>query len=80
MPVPLWVGKLNKRVFNPREISKGIRPVLIHEGRQSGKTFRTPRDAHPVDGRLHLHRRLRTKVGVGEKHLGEGRRPQATAR
>ena len=50
MPVPLWVGKLNKRVFNPREISKGIRPVLIHEGRQSGKTFKTPLDAHPVDG------------------------------
>lgn len=49
MPVPKWVAKLNKRVFNPREIGRGRRPVLHHVGRSSGETFRTPLDAHPVD-------------------------------
>ena len=49
MPVPKWIAKVNKRVFNPREIRKGKRPVLIHTGRASGKTFYTPLDAHRVD-------------------------------
>ena len=50
MPMPQWVGKINKRVFNPREIRKGKRPVVTHVGRASGTTYRTPLDAHPVDG------------------------------
>ncbi|MDI2129963.1 nitroreductase family deazaflavin-dependent oxidoreductase [Yinghuangia seranimata] len=50
MPMPLWWGHVNKRVFNPREIRNGRRPVLIHVGRTSGTTYRTPLDAHPVDG------------------------------
>lgn len=49
MPMPRWVGRINKRVFNPREDRKGIRPVLSHTGRRSGRTYRTPLDAHRVD-------------------------------
>ena len=50
MPVPKFMGKVNRRVFNPMEIRRGKRPVLIHRGRRSGQTFLTPLDAHEVDG------------------------------
>ncbi|MGI9529407.1 MAG: nitroreductase family deazaflavin-dependent oxidoreductase [Acidimicrobiia bacterium] len=50
MPIPKWVAKMNKTVFNPREINKGVRPVLTHVGRKSGNTYQTPLDAHAVDG------------------------------
>jgi deazaflavin-dependent oxidoreductase (nitroreductase family) len=48
MPLPRWLARLNKRAFNPREIRRGVRPVLIHVGRSTGRTYRTPLDAHPV--------------------------------
>lgn len=44
------MGKVNKRVFNPMELKRGKRPVIIHTGRTSGKTYHTPLDAHKVDG------------------------------
>lgn len=50
MPMPRWWGQVNKRVFNPLELRRGERPVLTHVGRTSGRTYRTPLDAHPVDG------------------------------
>lgn len=50
MPVWKWVARVNKRVFNKIEVKRGVRPVLTHVGRSSGKTYRTPLDAHPVDG------------------------------
>lgn len=50
MPLPRWLAQINKRVFNPSELKRGIRPVLTHVGRSSGNTHRTPLDAHPVDG------------------------------
>jgi deazaflavin-dependent oxidoreductase (nitroreductase family) len=50
MPMPRWWGHINKRVFNPRAIASGKWPVLTHIGRTSGTTYRTPMDAHPVDG------------------------------
>ncbi|MEU0936397.1 MULTISPECIES: nitroreductase family deazaflavin-dependent oxidoreductase [unclassified Embleya] len=50
MPMPRWWGQVNKRVFNPRAIAGGKWPVLTHVGRTSGATYRTPIDAHPVDG------------------------------
>ncbi|KAB7746233.1 nitroreductase family deazaflavin-dependent oxidoreductase [Nostocoides sp. F2B08] len=46
MPLPRWLAQINKRVFNPIEIRRGVRPVLIHTGRSSGRTYRTPLDAH----------------------------------
>jgi deazaflavin-dependent oxidoreductase (nitroreductase family) len=46
MPLPRWLAHINKRVFNPMEVRRGARPVLIHTGRSSGKTYRTPLDAH----------------------------------
>ena len=55
MPLPRWLARLNKRVVNPREIRRGVRPVLIHVGRSSGKTYHTPLDAHPLpDGYLFI--------------------------
>ena len=50
MPLPRWLAQINKRTFNRLELKRGKRPVLIHEGRSSGKTYYTPLDAHPVDG------------------------------
>lgn len=49
MPMPRWWTHINKRVFNPAELRRGTRPVLIHLGRSSGRTYRTPLDAHRVD-------------------------------
>ncbi len=50
VPMPRWWTQINKRVFNPAELRRGTRPVLTHVGRSSGATYRTPLDAHPVDG------------------------------
>ncbi len=49
MPMPLWFGHVNKHIFNKMELKKGVRPVLTHVGRRSGRTYRTPLDAHPVE-------------------------------
>ena len=55
MPLPRWLAQINKRVFNPMEVRRGARPVLIHTGRSSGKTYRTPLDAHTLpDGYLFI--------------------------
>jgi len=55
MPLPRWLAHINKRVFNPMEVRRGARPVLTHTGRSSGKTYRTPLDAHPLpDGYLFI--------------------------
>ena len=55
MPLPRWLAHINKRVFNPMEVRRGARPVLIHTGRSSGKTFRTPLDTHHLpDGYLFI--------------------------
>lgn len=50
MPLPRWLARLNRRFMNPGEIRRGVRPVLVHVGRSSGTTYRTPLDAHPVPG------------------------------
>jgi deazaflavin-dependent oxidoreductase (nitroreductase family) len=50
MPLPRWLAKLNKRTFNRLELRRGVRPVLTHVGRSSGKTYHTPLDAHRIDG------------------------------
>lgn len=50
MPMPLWWGQINKRVFNPRAMNNPKWAVLNHVGRVSGATHRTPLEAHPVDG------------------------------
>ena len=47
--MPRWLGRINKRVFNPWAIANEKYPVLTHVGRNSGTTYRTPMDAHPVD-------------------------------
>lgn len=48
--MPRWWTQVNKRVFNPAELRRGVRPVLTHVGRSSGTSYRTPLDAHAVDG------------------------------
>ncbi len=50
MPMPRWWGQINKRVFNPMTLKRGKSPVFVHVGRSSGRTYRTPLDAYPVDG------------------------------
>jgi deazaflavin-dependent oxidoreductase (nitroreductase family) len=50
VPVPKWIAQVNKRFFNKMELRRGKRPVIVHVGRKSGKTFYTPLDAHEVDG------------------------------
>ena len=50
MPYPRWLAKINRLVFNPREVRRGKRPVVAHTGRSSGTTYRTPLDAHPTKG------------------------------
>ena len=55
MPLPRWLAHINKRVFNHMEVRRGARPVLIHTGRSSGKTYRTPLDTHRLpDGYLFI--------------------------
>ena len=49
MPVPQWMAKVNKRVFNPMELRRGKRPVITHVGRSSGKEYHTPLDAHRTE-------------------------------
>jgi len=49
MPIPKWVAQVNKRTFNKMELKQGVRPVLTHVGRSSGKEYLVPLDAHPVD-------------------------------
>lgn len=50
MRMPRWWGRVNRTVFNPRELARGERPVLTHVGRVTGTVHRTPLDAYPVDG------------------------------
>ncbi|MDJ0954156.1 MAG: nitroreductase family deazaflavin-dependent oxidoreductase [Acidimicrobiia bacterium] len=50
MRMPLWWGKVNKRVFNPIVLRRGKSPTLTHVGRKSGKEFVTPLDAYEADG------------------------------
>lgn len=49
MSLPRWLAHVNKRVFNPFAIKRGARPVLIHVGRSTGRTYLTPLEAYPVD-------------------------------
>ena len=46
MPLPRLLAKVNKRVFNPREVKKDRWVVLTHWGRTSGKEYETPLAAH----------------------------------
>lgn len=48
MPYPRWVARINKRLFNPREIRRGKYPVVTHVGRTSGRSYQTPLDAFPT--------------------------------
>lgn len=48
--MPGWWRRINKHLLNPGELERGTRPVLTHIGRSSGMVYRTPLDAHPVDG------------------------------
>lgn len=50
MPMPRWWGQVNKRLFNPRALASGRWQILTHVGRSSGRTYRTPLEAHEIDG------------------------------
>jgi deazaflavin-dependent oxidoreductase (nitroreductase family) len=49
MPMPLWWGHVNKRVFNPRSLRNGKWQVIDHVGRTSGQPYRTPIEALQSD-------------------------------
>lgn len=49
MPMPLWWGQINKRVFNPRALQNERWQVIHHVGRHSGREYRTPLEAIPID-------------------------------
>ena len=50
MPLPRWLARINRLTWNRRNVKKESWPLLTHVGRSSGKTYRTPLDAFPVDG------------------------------
>ncbi len=50
MPMPLWWGQVNKRVFNPSALKNGKWDIITHVGRVSGATYRTPLQAYAVPG------------------------------
>lgn len=50
MPMPLWWGQINKRVFNPRALENSKWDVINHFGRSSGRKYRTPLGAIEVGG------------------------------
>lgn len=49
MPMPLWWGQINKRVFNPRALRGDRYQAIRHVGRSSGREYRTPLEAVPVE-------------------------------
>lgn len=48
--MPRWWAHMNKWMFNPRELKKGKRAVLVHVGRTSGREYLTPLEPTPVEG------------------------------
>jgi deazaflavin-dependent oxidoreductase (nitroreductase family) len=50
MPMPRWWGQINKRIFNPRALVNGKWDVINHQGRTSGREYRTPLAATEIDG------------------------------
>ncbi len=50
MPMPSWWRQINKRVFNPMALKGDKWSVIHHVGRSSGTSYRTPLEAHPVEG------------------------------
>lgn len=50
MPMPNFMRHVNKRVFNPRELARGRRPVVTHIGRVSGTEYRTPVEPREIEG------------------------------
>jgi len=50
MPYPRWLARINRALFNPRQVKTGKYPVVTHVGRSSGTVYRTPLDAHPTQG------------------------------
>lgn len=50
MTLPRFLARFNRRFTNPAAVKRGSWPVLVHTGRTSGTTYRTPLDVHAIDG------------------------------
>lgn len=50
MPLPRSVARGLRRFLNPLIMRRGLLPVLVHVGRSSGHTHRTPLAAYAFDG------------------------------
>jgi hypothetical protein len=48
MALPTWLARFNRRYTNQIALKRGSWPVLVHEGRNTGKTYRTPLEAYPT--------------------------------
>lgn len=53
MPLPAWLARFNRMVSNPVLGPAAARlpycGVIVHRGRRSGRLYRTPVNAFPVD-------------------------------
>jgi deazaflavin-dependent oxidoreductase (nitroreductase family) len=50
MALPRWLARLNRDVTNRMAVKSGSWPLLVHVGRVSGQTYRTPLGVYPVEG------------------------------
>ena len=50
MPLPQWLARFNRDYVNPAAVRRGRWPVLVHTGRKTGQTRRTPIGAEPIEG------------------------------
>ncbi|HET9259313.1 MAG TPA: nitroreductase family deazaflavin-dependent oxidoreductase [Acidimicrobiia bacterium] len=48
MALPTWLARFNRRYTNQIALRKESWPVLVHKGRNSGNTYRTPLGAYPT--------------------------------
>lgn len=78
-PTRGWLAKINKHLFNPRQVRPGKHPVVTHLGRRSGATHHTPLDAFPTETGFVLVVRygrepdwVRNVLAAGTAHLRVG--------
>lgn len=50
MPLPRVMARSVSRFINPGALKRASWPVLVHVGRTSGKTYRTPLGVEQIDG------------------------------
>lgn len=49
MALPTWLARFNRRYTNQMALKRESWPVLVHKGRNTGKTYRTPLGVYPTE-------------------------------